>query len=118
MIDPVLRDAETKMTKSVDHFAGELATIRTGRANPALIDKFDDLPGRKKPEEMEAEPEPLPPVQGEVPLPRFRRSPRRRRGMGLPQAGCVADRYPFLTLGLPGPPPHRDHHGRQRPLGP
>ena len=39
MIDPVLRDAETKMTKSVDHFAGELATIRTGRANPALIDK-------------------------------------------------------------------------------
>ena len=39
MIDPVLRDAETKMAKSVDHFAGELATIRTGRANPALIDK-------------------------------------------------------------------------------
>src|SRR5207302_8919239 len=39
MIDPVLRDAETKMTKSVDHFAGELATIRTGRANPALIDR-------------------------------------------------------------------------------
>jgi len=27
------------MAKSVDHFAGELATIRTGRANPALIDK-------------------------------------------------------------------------------
>ena len=39
MIDPVLRDAETKMSKSVEHFAGELATIRTGRANPALIDK-------------------------------------------------------------------------------
>jgi len=39
VIDPVLRDAETKMAKSVDHFAGELATIRTGRANPALIDK-------------------------------------------------------------------------------
>jgi ribosome recycling factor len=39
MIDPVLRDAETKMSKSVDHFASELATIRTGRANPALIDK-------------------------------------------------------------------------------
>ncbi|TMC52015.1 MAG: ribosome recycling factor [Chloroflexi bacterium] len=38
-MDPVLRDAETKMAKSVDHFAGELATIRTGRANPALIDK-------------------------------------------------------------------------------
>ena len=39
MIDPILREAETKMSKSVDHFAAELATIRTGRANPALIDK-------------------------------------------------------------------------------
>ena len=39
MIDPVLRDAETKMSKSVDHFATELTGIRTGRANPALIDK-------------------------------------------------------------------------------
>jgi ribosome recycling factor len=39
MIDPVLRDAETKMSKSVEHFAAELAAIRTGRANPALIDK-------------------------------------------------------------------------------
>jgi ribosome recycling factor len=39
MIDPVLRDAETKMGKSVEHFAAELAQIRTGRANPALIDK-------------------------------------------------------------------------------
>jgi ribosome recycling factor len=39
MIDPVVRDAETKMAKSVDHFAAELSTIRTGRANPALIDK-------------------------------------------------------------------------------
>jgi ribosome recycling factor len=40
MIDPILREAETKMAKSVDHFAGDLATIRTGRANPALIDKI------------------------------------------------------------------------------
>lgn len=39
MIDPVLRDAETKMAKSVEHFNSELTTIRTGRANPALIDK-------------------------------------------------------------------------------
>jgi ribosome recycling factor len=39
MIDPVLRDAEQKMAKSVEHFATELTTIRTGRANPALIDK-------------------------------------------------------------------------------
>jgi ribosome recycling factor len=40
VIDPVLREAETKMTKSVDHFGAELTTIRTGRANPALIDKI------------------------------------------------------------------------------
>jgi ribosome recycling factor len=39
VIDPLLRDAESKMSKSVDHFATELQTIRTGRANPALIDK-------------------------------------------------------------------------------
>lgn len=39
MIDPVLRDAESKMAKSVEHFATELSTIRTGRANAALIDK-------------------------------------------------------------------------------
>jgi ribosome recycling factor len=39
VIDPILREAETKMAKSVEHFAAELATIRTGRANPALIDK-------------------------------------------------------------------------------
>ncbi len=39
MIDPVLHDGETKMAKSVEHFATDLSTIRTGRANPALIDK-------------------------------------------------------------------------------
>jgi len=40
VIDPVLREAETKMAKSVEHFNTELTTIRTGRANPALIDKI------------------------------------------------------------------------------
>ena len=40
MIDPILRETETKMSKSVDHFGAELTTIRTGRANPALIDKI------------------------------------------------------------------------------
>jgi len=39
VIDPILRDAESKMSKSVDHFGSELVSIRTGRANPALIDK-------------------------------------------------------------------------------
>ena len=40
MIDPILRDAESKMAKSVEHFGSELTHIRTGRANPALIDKI------------------------------------------------------------------------------
>src|SRR2546428_4924596 len=40
MIDPILREAETKMAKSVEHFANELAHIRPGRANPALIDRI------------------------------------------------------------------------------
>jgi len=39
VIDPILREAESKMSKSVDHFGSELVSIRTGRANPALIDK-------------------------------------------------------------------------------
>ncbi len=39
MIDPIMREAESKMSKSADHFAAELVTIRTGRANPALIDR-------------------------------------------------------------------------------
>jgi len=40
MIDPILREAETKMTKSIEHFSSELTHIRTGRANPALIDRI------------------------------------------------------------------------------
>src|SRR5438270_12128034 len=39
MIDPIMREAESKMTKSVDHVDGELQTIRQDRANPALIDR-------------------------------------------------------------------------------
>src|ERR1700716_4429087 len=39
MIDGILQEADSKMAKSVDHLEQELATIRTGRANPALIDK-------------------------------------------------------------------------------
>jgi ribosome recycling factor len=39
LIDPVLREAESKMAKSVEHFANDLTSVRTGRANPALIDK-------------------------------------------------------------------------------
>src|SRR5438270_5864599 len=38
-VDAILNEADTKMRKSVDFFTHELTTIRTGRANPALIDK-------------------------------------------------------------------------------
>ena len=37
MIDDVLLDAEERMTASVEHARDELATIRTGRANPAMF---------------------------------------------------------------------------------
>ena len=37
MIDDVLLDAEERMTNSVEHTRGELVTIRTGRANPAMF---------------------------------------------------------------------------------
>jgi ribosome recycling factor len=38
MIDPVLRKTEEKMHTSVEALKRELATIRTGRASPALIE--------------------------------------------------------------------------------
>jgi ribosome recycling factor len=39
VIDGILHEADSKMAKSVEHLEHELATIRTGRANPALIDR-------------------------------------------------------------------------------
>jgi ribosome recycling factor len=39
VIDPILAEAESKMDKSVDAMQRDLTTIRTGRANPALIDR-------------------------------------------------------------------------------
>jgi ribosome recycling factor len=38
-IDGILKEAESKMGKSVEHLEQELTTIRTGRANPALIER-------------------------------------------------------------------------------
>lgn len=38
-IDAILQEAESKMDKSVEHLVQELATIRTGRANPVLIER-------------------------------------------------------------------------------
>lgn len=37
MIDDVLLDAEERMAHSVEHARDDLATIRTGRANPAMF---------------------------------------------------------------------------------
>jgi ribosome recycling factor len=37
--DGVLKEAEGKMGKSVEHLEQELLSIRTGRANPALIER-------------------------------------------------------------------------------
>ena len=37
-VQAILKDAETKMQKSVDSLAREFSTIRTGRASPALVE--------------------------------------------------------------------------------
>ena len=40
MIDEILTDAETRMSKSVDSLRTELTKIRTGRAHPSLLDQI------------------------------------------------------------------------------
>ena len=40
MIDELLADAEAKMDLAVAHAGGEFATVRTGRANPALLHRI------------------------------------------------------------------------------
>jgi ribosome recycling factor len=40
LIDELLKDAEDRMRKSVDSSRGELATVRTGRASPHLLDRI------------------------------------------------------------------------------
>jgi ribosome recycling factor len=40
MIDELLADAEERMQKSVDATRNELATVRTGRASPHLLDRL------------------------------------------------------------------------------
>lgn len=39
-VDAVLEDCRDKMTKALEHTRGEFATIRTGRAAPALVEKL------------------------------------------------------------------------------
>jgi ribosome recycling factor len=41
MIDELLADAEERMQKSVDATRNELATVRTGRASPHLLDRLN-----------------------------------------------------------------------------
>jgi len=40
LIDELLKDAEDRMQKSVESTRGELATVRTGRASPHLLDRI------------------------------------------------------------------------------
>jgi ribosome recycling factor len=40
LIDELLNDAEGRMAKSVESSRGELATVRTGRASPHLLDRI------------------------------------------------------------------------------
>ena len=40
MIDEIIKDAETRMGKSIDALHTELAKIRTGRAHPSLLDQI------------------------------------------------------------------------------
>jgi ribosome recycling factor len=39
-VDAILKDAEEKMSKSVEHLEQGLQSVRTGRANPSLIDQI------------------------------------------------------------------------------
>src|SRR6188508_1086351 len=39
IIDELLADAKERMTKSVEAMRNELATVRTGRASPHLLDR-------------------------------------------------------------------------------
>jgi ribosome recycling factor len=41
LIDELLADAKTRMQKSVESTRGELATVRTGRASPHLLDRIN-----------------------------------------------------------------------------
>lgn len=41
MVSDVLKDVEGRMKKTVEVFRKELATVRTGRASPALLDRIE-----------------------------------------------------------------------------
>ncbi len=50
MIDELLSDADERMDGAVDHTIGEFATVRTGRANPQILQRVHvDYYGAKTP---------------------------------------------------------------------
>lgn len=50
MIEDILKDAETRMGKTVDSLKSELTKIRTGRAHPSLLDQISvDYYGNETP---------------------------------------------------------------------
>lgn len=40
MINDILADSEDRMKKTIDHLLGDFASLRAGRANPAMLDKI------------------------------------------------------------------------------
>ena len=40
MTEEAVREASEKMTRAVEHVQGQFSTVRTGRANPALVEKL------------------------------------------------------------------------------
>lgn len=40
MVKDILKDAEDRMKKSIEHLKSDLASLRAGRANPAMLDKI------------------------------------------------------------------------------
>ena len=38
MVNEIFKETQTKMAKVIDHYRNEVATIRTGRANPGLVE--------------------------------------------------------------------------------
>ena len=38
MVNEVFKDANDRMVKIIDHYSTEIASIRTGRANPGLVE--------------------------------------------------------------------------------
>lgn len=40
MVNDIVQDSESRMQKSIEHLVADLATMRAGRANPAMLDRI------------------------------------------------------------------------------